>query len=62
LVEPKNPRALAAALYSLARDPEVRHEMGEAGRRRAPEFSWDRVTERIVDFYYEVRSEVLARR
>ena len=62
LVEPKNPRALAAALYTLARDPDLRHEMGEAGRARAPEFSWDRVTERIVDFYYETRERVLAAR
>jgi phosphatidyl-myo-inositol alpha-mannosyltransferase len=61
LVEPRNPRALAAGLYALARDPELRHEMGEAGRRRAPEFSWDRVTERIVDFYYETRERVAAR-
>jgi phosphatidylinositol alpha-mannosyltransferase len=60
LVEPKNPRALAAALYTLARDPDLRHEMGDAGRARAPEFSWDRVTERIVDFYYETRDRVLA--
>jgi phosphatidyl-myo-inositol alpha-mannosyltransferase len=60
LVEPKNPRALAAALYALARDPDLRHEMGEAGRERAPEFSWDRVTERIVDYYYEVRAGVAA--
>ncbi len=59
LVEPRNPRALAAALYTLARDPELRHDMGEAGRERAPEFSWDRVTERIVDYYYEVRERVL---
>jgi len=62
LVEPRNPRALAAALYTLARDPELRDEMGEAGRRRAPEFSWDRVTERIVDFYYETRHRVFADR
>jgi glycosyltransferase involved in cell wall biosynthesis len=34
--------------------------MGEAGRERAPEFSWNRVTERIVDYYYEVRERVLA--
>jgi phosphatidylinositol alpha-mannosyltransferase len=60
LVEPRNPRALAAALYTLARDPELRHDMGEAGRERAPEFSWNRVTERIVDYYYEVRERVLA--
>jgi glycosyltransferase involved in cell wall biosynthesis len=57
-VEPRNPRALAAALYALARDPDLRHEMGEAGRARAPEYSWDRVTERIVDYYYEVRAGV----
>ena len=60
LVEPRNPRALAAALYSLARDPDLRHEMGDAGRARAPEFTWDRVTEQIVDFYYETRERVLA--
>ena len=62
LVEPKNPRALAAALYALSRDADLRHEMGDAGRARAPEFSWDRVTERIVDFYYETRERVLATR
>jgi phosphatidyl-myo-inositol alpha-mannosyltransferase len=60
LVEPKNPRALAAALYTLARDPDLRHDMGQAGRARAPEFSWDRVTERIVSFYYATRDRVLA--
>jgi phosphatidylinositol alpha-mannosyltransferase len=62
LVEPRNPRALAAGLYALARDPDLRQEMGDAGRRRAPEFSWDRVTERIVDYYYEVRDQVAAGR
>ena len=62
LVEPRNPRALAAALYALARDPDLRDEMVEAGRARAPEFSWDRVKERIVDYYYETRQRVLAER
>ena len=60
LVEPRNHRALAAALYALSQDPELRLRMGEAGRLRAPEFSWERVTERIVDYYYEVRDRVLA--
>ncbi len=60
LVEPRNPRALAAALYALSRNADMRHDMGEAGRERAPEFSWERVTERIVDFYYETRERVLA--
>jgi len=62
LVEPRNPRALAAALYRLAIDPDLRHDMGEAGRARAPEFSWDRVTERIVDIYHETRERALAAR
>jgi phosphatidylinositol alpha-mannosyltransferase len=62
LVEPRNHRALAAALYKLANDEELRDRMGEAGRTMAPEYSWDRVTERIVDFYHEVRERVLVER
>ncbi|HEX5040486.1 MAG TPA: glycosyltransferase family 4 protein [Candidatus Limnocylindria bacterium] len=62
LVEPRNPRALAAGLYALARDPDLRHQMGEAGRRKAPEYSWGRVTDQIVDFYYETRERVLVER
>jgi phosphatidylinositol alpha-mannosyltransferase len=62
LVEPRNHRALAAALYKLANDEELRHRMGEAGRTLAPDYSWDRVTERIVDFYHEVRKHVAAAR
>ena len=51
LVEPRNPRALAAALYTLASDTELRHRMGEAGRAKAPDYSWDRVSDRVIDFY-----------
>jgi phosphatidylinositol alpha-mannosyltransferase len=61
LVEPRNHRALAAALYKLANDEELRHRMGEAGRTTAPDYSWDRVTERIVDFYHQVREGAAAR-
>ncbi len=60
LVEPRNPRALAAALYTLANDADLRQRMGDAGRERAPEYSWDRVTERIVDFYREIRDRAVA--
>jgi phosphatidylinositol alpha-mannosyltransferase len=62
LVEPRNHRALAAALYTLSQDAELRHRMGEAGRERAPDYSWDRVTERIIDYYHDVRERVLAER
>ena len=54
LVEPRNHRALAAALYALAHDPEKRLRMGEAGRAKAPEYSWDSVSERVVELYREV--------
>jgi len=60
LVEPRNPRALAAALYALANDAELRHRMGEAGRAKAPDYSWDRVTEQIVEFYREARDAAIA--
>jgi len=61
LVEPRNHRALAAALYTLSNDADLRHRMGDEGRAKAPEYSWDRVTERIVDFYHEVRERAAAR-
>jgi len=60
LVEPKNHRALAAALYRLSNDEELRHRMGEEGRAKAPEYAWDRVSEQIVDFYHEVRDKALS--
>jgi phosphatidyl-myo-inositol alpha-mannosyltransferase len=60
LVEPRNARALAAALYTLANDPDMRHRMGDAGRERAPEYSWERVTERVIEFYRSVRAAAIA--
>jgi phosphatidylinositol alpha-mannosyltransferase len=60
LVEPRNHRALAAALYRLANDEELRLRMGEAGRAKAPEYSWDKVTELIVDYYRDVREQALS--
>ena len=60
LVEPRNPRAIAAALYKLAGDPELRNRMGEAGRAKAPEYTWESVTQQLVAFYREVRERALA--
>jgi phosphatidylinositol alpha-mannosyltransferase len=60
LVEPRNPRALAAALYTLATDPDLQHRMGDAGRERAPEYTWDRVTESVIEYYREVRDAAVA--
>ena len=36
--------------------------MGDAGRAKAREYSWERVTQQVVAYYHEVRDQVLARR
>jgi glycosyltransferase involved in cell wall biosynthesis len=52
LVEPRDPRALRAAIERLLADPELRHRLGAAGRDRAREhFSWDAVTAATVAAY-----------
>ena len=54
LVEPKDARALEAALERLLEDPALRASLGDAGARRAPEFDWSHVTEQLVSLYEEV--------
>ena len=51
LVPPRRPKAIAAALAALLGDDERRARIGEAGRRRADEFSWERVTAKVDDYY-----------
>jgi phosphatidylinositol alpha-mannosyltransferase len=51
LVPPRKPKAIAAATAQLLNDPELRAQMSEAGRRRAEEFSWERVTAKVDDYY-----------
>jgi phosphatidylinositol alpha-mannosyltransferase len=51
LVPPHEPKELARAIARLLDDPVMRVEMGAAGRRRAEEFSWPRVTGKVEDYY-----------
>jgi len=52
LVQPDDPEALAAAVVTLARDPELRKEMGRAGRARARErFTPERVADALRAAY-----------
>ena len=45
---------LAAAMEKIARDPELRKRMGEAGRRKIEEtYTWDAKIDRILDFYHQ---------
>ena len=42
---------LAAAIARLLDDPALRASMGAAGRLRAEDFSWPRVTAKVEDYY-----------
>ena len=54
LLPPGDVPALARAIAALAVDPARRAALAERGRRRALEFAWPRVTERIERVYDEV--------
>jgi glycosyltransferase involved in cell wall biosynthesis len=55
LVEPEDPQALAAALDSLAAEPERRRELGRRGRQRVVEhFSVDAMVGRTIELYEEL--------
>ena len=61
LVPPREPKAIAAAVARLLRDDELRRSMGDAGRQRAQEFSWERVTAKVDDYYGLVIRRLAAR-
>ncbi|MHB9029649.1 MAG: glycosyltransferase family 4 protein [Candidatus Latescibacterota bacterium] len=43
----------ADAILRLLRNDDLRIRMGNSGRRKSLRYSWDRVTDEIVDFYLE---------
>jgi len=49
LVPPRDPAALADALTALLGNPDRARALGEAGRRRAPAFTLERVAQRFLD-------------
>jgi phosphatidyl-myo-inositol alpha-mannosyltransferase len=51
LVQPREPKLLAAALGRVLADDELRAAMGASGMERAAEFSWERVTAKVEDYY-----------
>jgi phosphatidylinositol alpha-mannosyltransferase len=54
LVPPRSPKALAAALATILADDARREAMAASGIERAEEFSWERVTGRVEDYYHFV--------
>lgn len=55
LVPPRATFALADALTALVRNGDMRAAFGAAGRKRADEFSWPRVTQRVLSYYERLR-------
>jgi phosphatidylinositol alpha-mannosyltransferase len=51
LVPPGEPKAIAGALARLLGDDELRERMAASGLERAQEFSWERVTQKVEDYY-----------
>lgn len=54
LVPPRDPDAIAAAIVKILKEPELARQMGEAGRRRAEEFSWANIALQVERFYQEL--------
>ncbi len=61
LVPPREPKQIAGGIARLLRDDELRKAMGEAGQVRAQEFSWERVTAKVDDYYGFVIRRLAAR-
>jgi phosphatidylinositol alpha-mannosyltransferase len=51
LVPPREPKKLAGAISRLIVDDDLRARIAESGRQRAEEFSWERVTAKVEDYY-----------
>lgn len=60
MVPPRDEAALATALLRLIEDPDLRRRCGAAGRETAAAYSWDKVADRVLDFYAEVRERKAA--
>ncbi|MCK4353282.1 glycosyltransferase family 4 protein [candidate division WOR-3 bacterium] len=59
LVEPKNPKAIADAVIRIFTNSDLRNRLSKQGRETALKYSWDKVTKRIENFYYEVADKRL---
>jgi phosphatidylinositol alpha-mannosyltransferase len=54
LVEPESERALAEAIVRLLRDPALRQEMGELGRRKAARYDWPIIARQVLGLYEQL--------
>ena len=57
LVPPRDDRALAEALLTLATDEALRRRMGAEGRAMALKYDWENIAQRVLDYYTKVLSQ-----
>jgi len=57
LVPPKDVEMLAQALISLMADESLRQQIGARGKLKALDYSWERIAQRVLDYYIRVLSE-----
>ena len=51
LVPPKDDEALANAIVTLLKDPELRHDMAANGRKTVDKYRWEQVAGQVIDLY-----------
>jgi phosphatidyl-myo-inositol alpha-mannosyltransferase len=61
LVPPRNPAVLADALIHLLQQPDLRRTMGQRGQVTASSYTWERVADRVLDYYRYVLDRKLQR-
>jgi phosphatidylinositol alpha-mannosyltransferase len=57
LVRPMDADGLAEAILQLAHDPSQREKMGERAAQRAQQYSWDRISQRVLSYYERLQYE-----
>jgi glycosyltransferase involved in cell wall biosynthesis len=51
LTPPRDAKALCDGISELLASPELRARMGASGQQRAEQFSWERVTAKVEEYY-----------
>ena len=51
LVKPRDEKTLAGAILTLLKDKPMREKMGQCGKKKAQDYSWDVVAQKVMDYY-----------
>ena len=62
LVPPRDRVKLAKSIISLLADESLRQKMGERGRIKAKDYSWESVAQKILEYYSIVMNDYKGRK